>query len=229
MEEINRFWSNVCRKAKDLVPLQVFPAVVREVDEDLRTCKVRVNDNVDFVDVRLYALADSALKGFCLIPAVDSTVMVARIANSNELFVSLFSVVDKVLGTIGDKVEFSADAEQLHYLNNKTDITVKSGEVTATLDGVTLEIKGNKVKVDADEIVFNGGNNKGVPNVDDIKSNLDSIKNYLTAMNTAVSTGLNGVGLGPAASGTAGSAAYQGAMAGQSIVFGSMEDTKVKH
>ena len=219
----------MCRKAKDLVPLQVFPAVVREVDEDLRTCKVRVNDNVDFVDVRLYALADTDLKGFCLIPAVDSTVMVARIANSNELFVSLFSVVDKVLGTIGENVEFSADGEQLHYLNDKTDITVKSGEVTATLDGVTLEIKDNKVKVDADEIVFNGGNNKGVPNVDDIKRNLDAIKNYLTAMNTAVSTGLNGVGLGPAASGTAGAGAYQGAMAGQSIVFGNMEDTKVKH
>lgn len=229
MEEINRFWSNVGRKAKDLVPLQVFPAVVKEVDEDLRTCKVRVNDNVDFEDVRIYALADSDLKGFCLIPAVDSTVMVARIANSNELFVSLFSVVDKVLGTIGENVEFSADGEQLHYLNDKTDIMVKSGELTATLDGVTLEIKDNKVKVDADEIVFNGGNNKGVPNVDDIKSNLDAIKNYLTAMNTAVSTGLNGVGLGPAASGTAGAGAYQGAMAGQSIVFGSMEDTKVKH
>lgn len=229
MEEINRFWSNVGRKAKDLVPLQVFPAVVKEVDEDLRTCTVRVNGNVDFEDVRLYALADADLKGFCLIPAVDSTVLVARIANSNELFVAMFSVVDKVLGTIGDKAEFTADGEQLRYVNDKTDIMVKSAELTAKLDGVTLAMKDNKVKVDADEIVLNGGNNKGVANVDDIKSNLDAIKNYLTAMNAAVATGLTGVGLGPAASGQAGSAAYQGAMAGQSIVFGSMEDIKVKH
>lgn len=229
MEEINRFWSNVGRKAKDLVPLQVFPAVVKEVDEDLRTCTVRVNGNVDFEDVRLYALTDADLKGFCLIPAVDSTVLVARIANSNELFVAMFSVVDKVLGTIGDKAEFTADGEQLRYINDKTDIMVKSAKLTAKLDGVTLEITENKVKVDADEIVLNGGNNKGVANVDDIKSNLDAIKNYLTAMNAAVATGLTGVGLGPAASGQAGSAAYQGAMAGQSIVFGSMEDIKVKH
>lgn len=227
MEEINRFWSNVCRKAKDLVPLQVFPAVVKEVDEDLRTCKVRVNDNVDFVDVRLYALADADLKGFCLIPAVDSTVMVARIANSNELFVSLFSVVDKVLGTIGENVEFSADGEQLHYLNDKTDITVKSGELTATLNGVTLEIKDNKVKVDADEISFNGGDNKGLVKIEKLISSLNKIESDINDLKTGFNTWVPVPQDGGALLKT-GLSKWIGSRLPQTQQS-SLEDTKVKH
>lgn len=229
MESVLKFWENVERKAKGLVPFQVFPAVVTAVDEELRTCTVRVNDRVDIEDVRLHAVADSALRGFCLVPAVDSTVLVGRIANSNELYVALFSEIDKVLGTLGDKVEMSMDAGGLAYKNDKTEITVKSGEAVVKLDGATIEVKGNKVAIDADEVAFNGGKNKGLPLVDEIKKNLDAIKNYVTAMNTAVVTGLNGVGIGPTASGSAGAGAYQGAMAGQAIVLGDMENKKVKH
>lgn len=229
MESVLKFWENVERKAKGLVPFQVFPAVVSAVDEDLRTCTVRVNDRVDIEDVRLHAVADSSLKGFCLLPAMDSMVLVGRIANSNELFVAMFSEIDKITGSIGDKVEFTADAESLVYKNDKTEATVKSGEAVVKLDGATIEVKGNKVKMDADEITFNGGQNKGLAIVDEVKKNLDAIKNYVTAMNTAVVTGLNGVGTGPTASGSAGAGAYQAAMAGQAIVIGNMENTKVKH
>lgn len=229
MESVLKFWNNVERKAKGLVPFQVFPAVVSAVDEDLRTCTVRVNDNVDFEDVRLYAVADSSLKGFCLIPAVDSMVLVGRIANSNELFVAMFSEIDKIIGSIGDKVEFTADAGSLVYKSDKTEATVKSGEAAFKLDKATIEVKGNKIAMDADEITFNGGQNKGLAIVDEIKKNLDSIKNYVTSMNTAVVTGLNGIGAGPTAAGSAGAGAYQGAMAGQAIVIGNMENTKVKH
>lgn len=175
MEGINKFWQNVTDRAKGLVPMQVFPAVVKKVDEKLRTCQVRVNDNVDFVDVRLYAVVDDSLKGLCLIPAVDSTVLVGRIANSNELFVCSFSVVDKVLGTIGDKVEFAADKESLLYKVDKTEIAVKSAELTAKIDGVELEVKENKVKVKADEIAFNGGEKGGLINIVDLTGKINGL------------------------------------------------------
>lgn len=105
MESIYKFWQNVENKAKGFVPLQVFPAVVKSVDKTARTCTVRVNDNVDIEDVRLYAVVDDKLKGFCMIPAKDSTVLVGRIANSNELYVTTFSVIDEIIGTIGSKDE----------------------------------------------------------------------------------------------------------------------------
>lgn len=229
MEELNKFWQNITRRAKDLLPMQVFPAVVKDVDESLRICTVRVNDEVDFEDVRLYAVVDDSLKGFCLIPAVDSLVLVGRIANSNELFVASFSVVDKVVGTIGDKVEVSMDEESLHYKNDKTEMTVKSNDIQVKTEKVAFTMSDSEVTVDADEVVFNGGDNKGLAKVDEIKKNLDAIKNYLTAMDAAIQTGLNGVGAGMAAAGSAGAGAYSGAMTGQSIVFGDMENAKVKH
>ena len=175
MEELNKFWKNVTNRAKGLVPMQVFPAVVKKVDEKLRTCTVCMNDNVDIEDVRLYAVVDDSLKGFCLIPAKDSMVLVGRIANSNELFVCSFSVVDKVLGTIGDKMEISIDEESLSYKCDKTEIEVKSAELTAKIDGVELEVKGNKIKVKAEEIAFNGGSNDGLIKINDLTTKINGI------------------------------------------------------
>ncbi|MCM1042371.1 MAG: hypothetical protein NC396_08120 [Bacteroides sp.] len=229
MESVFKFWKNMERKTRELVPVQVFPAVVKDVKAEERTCTVRVNDNVDLYGVRLYAVTDNKLKGFCLIPKKGSGVLVARIANGNDLYVAMFSEVEQVLGTIGENVEVLMDAGQLHYKNDKTEITVKSAELNAKWDGVTFEISGNKVKIKADEIEFNGGNNNGIAKVDEIKKNLESIKKYVEAMNTAISTGLNGVGSSPTASGSAGATAYTGAMAEKTIVINNMEDTKVKH
>lgn len=163
------------RKTKQLLPLQVFPAQVKEVDENNRTCTVRVNDNVDLYEVKLYAVTDKDLKGFCLIPTQDSQVLVARIANGNDLFVCSFSVVDKVVGTIGDNTEIAIDEESLWYKCDKTEITVKSAELTAKIDGVELEINGNKIKVKADEIEFNGGGNDGLVKINELTNTINGI------------------------------------------------------
>ncbi|MCH5243413.1 MAG: hypothetical protein J1F29_00745 [Lentimicrobiaceae bacterium] len=229
MESVFKFWKNIERQTRQMLPAQVFPAQVTEVNEDMHTCTVLVNDNVELYDVRLYSVTDKDLKGFCLIPAKDSIVLVGRVANNNELFVCSFSVVDKVLGTIGDNVAVAMDKESLTYKCDKTEIEVKSAELTAKIDGVELEVKGNKIKVKADEIELNGGNNNGLAKVDVVKYNLDEIEKYLTAMNTAISMGFNGVGSGLTAAGPAGAGAYNGAMEGQNIVFKDMENKKVKH
>lgn len=229
MEDILKFWRNIEGRVKDMLPIQVFPAVVKEVDEDLRTCTVRVNDNVDFDDVRLYAVVDDSLKGFCLVPAVDSTVLVGRIANGNELCVVSFSVVDKVLGTIGDKVEIAIDKESLSYKCDKTEMAVKSNDIQVKTEGVTFTVSDKKVTIDADEVVFNGGK-KGVPNVDTVKKNLDAIKSFVESMHTAIDLGLKGVLAGTAASGTLGAEAYGAAMkTAKPISLDDMEDEKVKH
>lgn len=229
MESVTEFWSNVEKKVKKLIPVQVFPAVVSSIDEDSRTCTVIFNDNVEYTDVRLYAVVNADMAGFCLVPKQDSMVLVGRIAGSNELYVAMFSEVDKILGTIADNVEVSVDADMVSYKNDKTEIVIKSAELVAKMDGVAIEIKDNKVCIDADEVDFNGGKNKGLAKVDEIKKNFNSLKKYVETMNNAVFAGLNGIGLGPTASGSAGASAYQGAMAGQSILIADMENPKVKH
>lgn len=175
MEGVFKFWQNVEKRAKSLMPPQVFPAVVKKVDKDMRTCTVRINDNVDIEDVRLYAVSDDSLKGFCLIPAIDSTVLVGAMDGRQDFYVVMFSEVDKVLGSIGDKTEIAIDEKSLSYKCDKTEITVQSAEMTAKIDGVEFGVKDNKVKVNAEEIVFNDGKNDGLIKIKDLTAKLNGL------------------------------------------------------
>ncbi|MDE7149610.1 MAG: hypothetical protein K2O01_04285 [Bacteroidales bacterium] len=180
MESVFQFWQNVTRKTKSLMPLQVFAAQVEEVDEKKRTCRVKINDGVSFEDVRLYGLTDEGLKGFCLIPKQDSMVLVSRIDNGNELYVTMFSEVDKVLGTIGDKTEVAIEEQSLSYKCDKTEITVKSAEVAAKIDGVKMEVKDNEIRVKAKKITFNDGANDGLVKINDLTA---KINDFVDAFN----------------------------------------------
>ena len=108
-----------------------FYATVMAVDEQRRTCTVQA-DGVAYDDVRLHAVADPQGKGFCFVPAVESVVLVSRIGgDSNELLVAMFSTVDRVLLTIGERVSAALDAEG---------VTFSAGDTTleATTDGLEL-------------------------------------------------------------------------------------------
>ena len=83
-----------------------FYGTIQSVDESKRTCTVQIG-GIDYEDVLLYSVENSDLKGFVLIPAANSTVIVSRVAGSDRFFVDLFSVIDKVLFTL-DKTTFKA-------------------------------------------------------------------------------------------------------------------------
>lgn len=187
-------------------------AVIKSVDVHKRTCTVTI-DGADFTDVLLYTIENKDLKGFVFIPAVDSVVLVSRIGASNELFVSLFSEVDKVLLTIGDNVNASIDDKELSYKSGNT-------EIIATGDAVSIK---------APEIAFNGGELGGLVKLEQLKQNLDSLKQMVEAIHSALPGAFTAIGAGAAANGPGGSTAYTGAMTGKTIVLADMENTKVKH
>lgn len=188
MESVFQFWQNVTRKTKSLMPLQVFAAQVEEVDEKKRTCKVKINDGVSFEDVRLYGLTDEGLKGFCLIPKQDSMVLVSRIDNGNDLYVTMFSEVDKVLGTIGDKTEVAIDEQSLSYKVEETEVALKSDDIQVKTKGVTFTVSDKKVTVDADEIVFNGGENGGLVKIKELTDKINGLIKAFNDHTHAVST-----------------------------------------
>lgn len=188
-----------------------FAAIVESVDEEKRTCTVK-DDDVVFQDVLLYAVTDESLKGATILPKVGSSVLVSKIGGSNMLFVSMFSEVDKIVATIGEKTTVELTAETLEYKNDK---------VSFHLDGDNVEIDG--------AVTFNGGDNGGAVILQKLQDNLDSLKEYVEGMNTAILLGFTGVGEGPAATGSGGKGAYMGAMAGKAVVFVPMENDKVKH
>lgn len=76
-------------------PVQVLPATVASVDKDKGLCKVVINGTLEKEDVRLRAVEGA--DGFLVIPKKDSHVLVARLANSDEMYVAMFSEVDKVI------------------------------------------------------------------------------------------------------------------------------------
>ena len=94
---------------------------------------------------------------------------------------------------------------------------------------INIKCKGD-TNLDCDgTVTLNGGDNKGLVKLQELNDNLNSIKNYISALKSAINTGLNGVGASTAASGAAGALAFEGAMAGQMINFKNMENDKVKH
>lgn len=190
-----------------------FYARVKSVDPDKRVCVVTDHNGIDYDDVLLYAIENIDLKGFVFIPKVDSNVIVSRIGASNELFISLFSEVDKVLLTIGDNVNVSIDDKELSYESGNT-------EITAT---------GDKVSIKASAIEFNGGELGGLVKLEQLKQNLDSLKQMVEAIHSALPGAFTAIGAGAAANGPGGSTAYTGAMTGKTIILTDMENTKVKH
>lgn len=76
---------------------------------------------------------------------------------------------------------------------------------------------------------FNGGNNGGIPILQKIADNLNALKTYCTTQQAALDSAFTAIGVGSAASGPNGAAAYGAAMASNTITFENMENTKVKH
>lgn len=206
-EELRRIFDRRLSEAGE----SVLYGKVTATDEAARTCTVEIDD-IPYENVLLYAIEKPDLKGFVFIPAVDSQVLVKRIGD-DRYCVELFSVIDKALLTVGEKVTAALDAETLSYKNDK----------------VSLTITGAKVELTADEIVFNGGGLGGLVKIQELKDSLDSLKTFTEEMHTAIPAAIAAVGAAMAANGALGKTSYDGAMAGKSITIADMENPKIKH
>lgn len=78
-------------------------------------------------------------------------------------------------------------------------------------------------------IQFNDGSLGGLVELEKLKTNLSKIHDYIkNTLEPGIKSGINGVGAGTAASGSAGAAAFDLALIGQDILFDNMENTKIK-
>ncbi len=98
--------------------------------------------------------------------------------------------------------------------------------VVALLDSPT---SGFVISSSRGKILLNGGDNGPLVKIDELKKNLDALKDYVLAMNNAIFAGITAVGASTGASGTNGAQAYQQQMASRSISFSDMADTSVSH
>lgn len=118
--------------------------------------------------------------------------------------------------------EAAEEDEDILTIQLEKGISIKAGLEKFSLEipeGVTLEItKG--------EILFNGGDNKGLVKLDELKDNLKQLQDYVKKLTTETATAL-----APLATLDQGASVikFNANMATQIISFKDMENTKVKH
>nr|DAT38267.1 MAG TPA: baseplate protein [Caudoviricetes sp.] len=178
-EDVGKFWSKIFRLIKDH-DKTILSGTVSAVNESDRTCTVKV-ENVEYEDVRLYGIVKGDLKGFCFIPKIGSQVLAGRIGGSNELFIAMFTEVDKAILTIGEKMNLTVEAE--NYC-----IQAKNTIIRATPTGMTFVREGSGLKKTLENLidaitkltVTTGVGPSGTPiNVSDFIKIKQDLSNYL--------------------------------------------------
>lgn len=96
------------------------------------------------------------------------------------------------------------------------------------LDKILVTVGTSFIEIKNDEIIFNGGENKGLVKLKELEESLDSLKKYVEAINSALPSAFSAVGASPAASGAAGGASYTASMADKSIIIKDLENPKIK-
>lgn len=96
------------------------------------------------------------------------------------------------------------------------------------VERVRVDVDKMSLDISKDGIVLNGGDLGGLVKIQEIKDNLDTLKQYCEALTNATSAGITAVGAAMSANGAIGAKAFDAAMSSQSIVFKDMENDKIK-
>lgn len=152
-----------------------FYAGVKAVDETARTCTVEM-EGIPYEGVLLYAVEKAGLKGAVMIPAVGSTVLVSRIGGE-RYFVAMFSVVDKIVWTAGEKLTFSSDAKGFAYVNDKVSFSSDASALSYVNGQVSLKITASGVELSADTITLNGGELGGMIKIKELTAKINALIN----------------------------------------------------
>ena len=158
---------------------QTFYGLVEEVDETMRTCKVKIG-GISYEDVLLYAVVKDALKGFVALPVVGSKVLVSRVAGGDRLFVAMYSAVERIKYLVGD-VEVVGDVDGCRIMAKDSKVSITPAGITVVRGGSGLK-KTFETLIDAIAklTVSTAVGPSGVPiNVADFIKIKEDLNNYL--------------------------------------------------
>jgi hypothetical protein len=96
------------------------------------------------------------------------------------------------------------------------------------ITGINIKVGGTTAVINAEGITFNGGGLGGLVKLQELKENLNNLKQYVEAMNSALPGAFSAIGASSAANGALGATNYQGAMAGKTVQLKDMENEKIK-
>jgi hypothetical protein len=143
-----------------------------------------------------------------------SNVPLKVLVGSQASFIEIPKVKSKCLMGFRDMNILRPQLISVHQIDK---LLVKINDSTAE-----MEINNGK-------IIFNGGNLGGIPKIQELTDNINSIKNFVTALNNALPAAFTAIGASTAAAGANGATSIQTAMSSQSITIKDMEDKNVTH
>ena len=149
-QEIKRLFNERLKKTASTS----FLAEVKEVQSKERTCTVEFEE-LNYEDVLLYSVVNSEKKGFVFLPKVGSKVMVTRIAGSNNLFVSMFSEVDKAILTIDEKMSVEVTDKEAKVNIGETAICVADKVAKVNIKDMAVEVTDKVAKVNIKKTAIN--------------------------------------------------------------------------
>jgi hypothetical protein len=96
---------------------------------------------------------------------------------------------------------------------------------------ISGKIGGQSFSMTSDGFVFNGGSKGGVPQINELKDNLEALRDYIkNTLEPAIKSTINAIGVGSGSNAPAAViSTWTPAVAAKDIFFEDMEDKKVKH
>jgi len=168
IEEISR---GLTKMLKSHSNNEVFTGKVDEVGTNV--CKITTPDKLSFENVRLRAVIDDSENGLYILPKVGSEVVVSKIeGDDNHLLVVGYSDIDSVKIKIDDSV------------------------LNVVAEGFKYELNDTSIEANSDGVIINGGDNGGVINIEDFKTQIEKNTAILQAILTVVSTPVKEAGNG---------------------------------
>ena len=103
-----------------MIPVQIFPAEVAEVDEAAASCTVKPVSGPEIFDVRIKAAINDKTDGLVIVPVVGSFVLVGIIGNDPETaYIAKYDSIDKIVmhgGNLGGIVKVQEVVNKLNAL-----------------------------------------------------------------------------------------------------------------
>ena len=114
-------------------PAQVITGTVIDVDEGEGTCTVNSVDDREIVEVRLRATINAQeKKGWILIPAVNSEVLLGNIENGTEWCILMVSVISKIRSEVNSTV-FEIDGQKFQLSNDRESLSALIGDLIGAI------------------------------------------------------------------------------------------------
>lgn len=145
---------------------EVFPAFVKSVDKDNCTCDVEY-DGLEIGDVRLRATIKQNEKGAKIFPKVGSVVLVQRLGEKEEFFITFFSEVEEIKFEV-EGVRFKVDASGIEMNNGNASMREVMDDLFGQVKAISNELQ---------KVVVAVGVTPNVPALQGINLQIDNNRN----------------------------------------------------